>query len=234
VSTVIPLDPARSGGRARRSSAVQQIFQALREQIVDLRLAPGALVSKNQLAEEFGVSQTPVREALLRLEEEGLVDIFPQSRTAVSRIDVQHAREAFVLRLSIDVEVARNLAPVISDEQLAELSGLLARQAAEMAATDLSAFTWYDHAFHQRIYQFGGVGGLWDVVRSRHGHLDRLRRLHLPEKGKAETILDHHQAIIDGLASRDPIIAEAAARAHLGAALAACDTLRQRFPEYFD
>jgi DNA-binding GntR family transcriptional regulator len=212
---------------------VAHIFQALREMIVDLRIAPGALLSKNRLAEEFGVSQTPLREALLRLEEEGLVDIYPQSRTAVSRIDVQHAREAFVLRLSIDVEVARNLAPVIDDGQLAELRSLLARQAAEMAAADLTAFTWYDHAFHQRIYEFGGVGGLWGVVRSRHGHLDRLRRLHLPEKGKAGTILAHHQAIIDGLASRDAFTAEAAARAHLGAALAASDTLRRQFPDYF-
>ena len=230
MSSAIPIETARG---ARRGGAVSRIFEALREMIVELHLPPGAVLSKHRLADDFGVSQTPVREALLRLEEEGLVDIFPQSRTVVSRIDVQQAREAFVLRLSIDVEVARTLAPVITESQLAALAALVDRQDMERKTGDLDAFTFHDHAFHQRIYELGGVGGLWSVVRSRHGHLDRLRRLHLPEAGKAETIVRHHRTIIEGLASGDPATAEAAARAHLGAALAASRALRVRFPDYF-
>lgn len=233
VSTPAPLTFSPAPRRSRGSSVVARIYHELRTSIVDLRLPPGTVLSKNQLAGEFGVSPTPVREALLRLSAEGLVDIVPQARTSVSLLDVQHAREAFVLRLSVDVEVARMLAPAVTEPQIEALRELLQRQRAELEAGDLSAFTREDHAFHARIYEYAGVAGLWELVRSRQAHLERLRRLHLPEPGKGELILDHHRAIVAGIASRDRAAAEAAARAHLGAALAASDELRARFPDYF-
>ena len=77
----------------RRPLASQGIYAALRRRIIDLELKPGALLSRTQLAEEYAVSQTPVRDAFLRLEREKLVEIFPQSRTVVAKIDIAHARE---------------------------------------------------------------------------------------------------------------------------------------------
>lgn len=224
---ILPASPTR------RPGAVITVFEALRNDILTLDMPPGTVIARTEIARRFGVSPTPVREALLRLAEEGLVDIFPQSRTTVSRIDLQHAREAFVLRLSIDVEVARTLAPQMNRARIAVLETLLRRQAAELDAGDLTAFNTYDRAFHRQIYDFGGVPGLWELVRSRYGHLDRLGRLHLPRPGKPQTILRHHRAIIDALASRDPARAEAAARHHLGMAMDAAGALARAHPDYF-
>src|SRR6478736_2300938 len=81
----------------RDRQAAPQVFELLREAITTLRLVPGAQLSRTELAAEFGVSSTPVRDALMRLEEEGLVDVFPQHATAVSRIDIQSAHQAHFL-----------------------------------------------------------------------------------------------------------------------------------------
>lgn len=227
---------ARDGIRSSRGpriTAVQQIYSALRADIVDLTLPPGAPVSKKQIAERFGVSQTPVREALILLEEEGLVDIFPQSRTVVSYIDVQSAREAHVLRRSVEVEIARILAGRVTEIELIDLRAILQRQNAFLKAGDLAAFAAADNELHRRMYELADLAGLWDIVRSRRAHLDRLRNLHLPSKGKASSILREHKRIIDCLERRDPEAAEQAVREHLRGTVSATGEIRAHFPEYF-
>ncbi|WP_420406097.1 GntR family transcriptional regulator [Nisaea sp.] len=220
--------------RGQRVTAVQQIYAELRARIVDLTLPPGAPISKKEIAERFGVSQTPVREALILLEEEGLVDIFPQSRTVVSFIDVQSAREAHVLRRSVEVEIARILAARLTEIELIDLRAILQRQSVFLRAGDLAAFAEADNELHRRMYELADVAGLWDIVRARRVHLDRLRNLHLPSKGKASSILREHKRILDCLALRDPDAAEIAVREHLRGTVSATGQIRAHFPEYFE
>ena len=94
----------------RRQPVANQIFDHLRQEIVSLRLAPGTILSRPALAESFGVSQTPIRDALLRLEQEALVTVHPQSSTMVAPIDVDQAHEAQFLRISLECEVSRTIA----------------------------------------------------------------------------------------------------------------------------
>lgn len=216
-----------------RLTAVQQIYQTLRDQIVSLDLPPGTVLQTRQIAETFGVSPTPVREALILLEEESLVDVFPQSRTCVSFIDVQSAREAHFLRRSVEVEIARTLAAEINDAEVDALSTAIGRQKAALAAGDLSAFLPADNRFHEMMYEMAGVGGLWDIIHARRAHLDRLRRLHLPTEGKAAKIIRDHEAILDAIAARTPDDAEAAVRAHLKDTVSTTEEMRAHFPEYF-
>ncbi|MEL0003841.1 MAG: FCD domain-containing protein, partial [Rhodospirillales bacterium] len=90
-----------------------------------------------------------------------------------------------------------------------------------------------DNEFHQRMYQMADVTGLYDLLNTRRAHLDRLRNLHLPQKGKASAILSEHSAIVDSLEKRDPAAAEAAVRNHLKGTVSATEELRAHFPEYF-
>ena len=94
----------------RTRYAAPQVLDRLREAILSLELPPGAVLTRLELAERFGVSQTPVREALLRLQEEGLVDVFPQHATLVSRISITVAREAHFLRRALELELVEQLA----------------------------------------------------------------------------------------------------------------------------
>ena len=216
----------------RRRHAAPQVFERLRELIVALDLVPGTVLPPNELAEAFGVSRTPVRDALLRLEEEGLVDIFPQHATMVSRISIPSARQAHFLRLAIELEIVHTLSQRGDEGLVARLQRYIDRQRAALAAADYTAFIATDHSFHREMHEAAGVGELWDMAQRVSGHVDRLRRLHLPEQGKAERVLADHQAIVDAVAARDPALAQRRLREHLSGTLSQIETICARYPNY--
>ena len=116
--------PRSTGGLDRDRQAAPQVFERLRGMIISLELPPGSPLSRAALAGQFGVSSTPIRDALMRLEEEGLVDVFPQYATVVSRVDVRLAQQAHFLRQAIELEIVRALA-IQQDETLAAELGAL-------------------------------------------------------------------------------------------------------------
>ncbi|HSW07943.1 GntR family transcriptional regulator [Aquabacterium sp.] len=218
--------------RDRSRQAAPQVFEQLRELIVSLQLTPGTVLSRAELAEQFALSQTPIRDALLKLGEEGLVDIFPQHATVVSRIDVGSARQAHFLRRSIESEVVRTLAGVASIELIARLRTQIDVQAALMGEQSLREFIAADQAFHRLMYEAAGVPDLFDLVRQRSGHVDRLRLLHLPSAGKERAIVRDHRRIVDAVAAGDAEAAQSGLRDHLSDTLSKIDEIRTRFPEY--
>jgi DNA-binding GntR family transcriptional regulator len=229
---VIQRIPAQRMDRSRQ--AAPQVFEALRELIVGLDLPPGTVLPRAELAERFGVSQTPIRDALMRLGEEGLVDIFAQHATVVSRIDIASALRAHFLRRSLELEIVRELAqgdPAAGSALVARLRGHIARQAKALKPQDYAVFTLADRDFHRELYDAAGMGELWNLARQRSGHVDRLRRLNLPAKGKAQAVIRDHRAIADAIESRDAARAQAAVRAHLAGTLTFVDEVRRRHPE---
>jgi len=216
----------------RSRLAAPQVLETLRHAILSLELAPGAMLVRSELAQQFGVSQTPVREALLRLEEEGLVDVFPQHATLVSRIDVAAAREAHFLRRSIELEILHQLASESPPGLLTQLEAQISLQASLAAAQRYGDFVDADRRFHQLMYEAAGVPGLWQLVVRSSGHVDRLRRLHLPTAGKTEAILADHRAIVAAIAQGDAARAQQAARDHLCGTLSAVDAICAQYPDY--
>ncbi|MDA8455022.1 GntR family transcriptional regulator [Acidovorax sp. GBBC 3334] len=218
----------------RSRHAAPQVFEKLREAIVNLDLAPGTVLARAELAERFGISQTPVRDALLRLGEEGLVDIFPQHATVVSRIDVPAARQAHYLRRSIELEVVRTLALEPAEATIARLRAQIEAMAAMAGPQTYREFVEADQGFHRLMYEAAGVPGLWDLVRRRSGHVDRLRRLHLPTEGKAQAVLADHRRIADAIAAGDAPAAQEALRAHLSGTLSQVEEICARYPEFVE
>ncbi|KQV60760.1 transcriptional regulator [Pelomonas sp. Root1217] len=218
------LDPTRH--------AAPQVVEALRAAIISLELAPGSALDRAELAQGFGVSQTPVRDALMRLSEEGLVLIRAQYTTQVSRIDVPAAREAHFLRRAIEIEIARLLALSHDQAVIDDLRAQLARQEGLAASKDYPAFIAADKEFHRLMYVAAGLPRLWSVVTRMSGHIDRLRLLHAPSEGKAESILVGHLAILQAIESGDAQGAQQAVREHLSGTLASVEEIQQRYPEY--
>lgn len=208
------------------------MFERLREMIVSLLLPPGSSLSRAALAAQFGVSSTPIRDALMRLEEEGLVDVFPQHATVVSRIDVRLAQQAHFLRQALELEIVKALALEHGDALMDELSGTIALQQKFAKAGDFEKFMAADNNFHAQLYAATGNRALWDLVRSRSGHIDRLRRLHLPSPGKAQDILRHHKLIVAAIGAKQPDDAQRHLRQHLSGTLGYLAEIRAHFPEY--
>ncbi|PHK95194.1 GntR family transcriptional regulator [Pseudoroseomonas rhizosphaerae] len=214
----------------RRRSAAESAYESLRAAVISLALPPGTAISRAAVAARLGVSQTPVREALIRLQEEGLIAVVPQSATRVARIDTASAREASFLRQAVELAVVRRLAeappPGLEEALRAELARM-------RASGDEDGFTAADEAFHGVLCAAAGVPGLHELVRSRSGHLDRLRRLHLPSPGKAEAVLRQHEELAAAILRRDPAEAERLLRDHLSNTFAELARIRERFPDYF-
>lgn len=225
------LAPADRLDRSRH--AAPQVFDRLREMILSLELAPGTVLSRSELAQRFGISQTPVRDALLRLGEEGLVDIFPQHATMVSQISLQSAFQAHFLRRSIELEVMRTLASRVDAMLITRLRMAISSQQVMHKARDLPQFSSFDQAFHRQMYIAAGVPLLWDMVRRLSGNLDRLRRLHLPAEGKAQSIMHDHEEMVDAIERQDVAAGEATLRRHLSGTLSEVEQIRRNHPGFF-
>ena len=217
----------------RSRHAAPQVFERLRDMILSLELAPGTLLSRADLAAQFGLSQTPIRDALIKLGEEGLVDIFPQHATVVSRIDAAAATQAQFLRRSIEAEVVRTLAGHAGAALIDQLRAQIDVQAALMGSAAYLEFIAADRAFHRLMYVAAGVPDLFDLVRQRSGHVDRLRMLNLPTVGKQRAIVRDHRRIVDAIASGDAEAAQASLRDHLSGTLGQIDAIRSAHPDYF-
>jgi DNA-binding GntR family transcriptional regulator len=216
----------------RSRSATIQVYEHLRELIVTLTLKPGTVLPRNELVGYFGVSQTPIRDALTRLDDERLVEVFPQHLTRVRSIDLDSARQAHFARLAIELEVVHVLAKAPAPDLEKSLSAILAQQRLGLETGDLEGFTAADQNFHKKLYSAADMPDLWNVVRNLSGNLDRLRRLHLPLNNKARSILAEHGAIIRAIGAGDPVAAQAAVRAHLSGTLSELRVLRDKYPDY--
>src|ERR1700682_6129015 len=223
----------RSADRLDRDrQAAPQVFERLRKLITSLVLPPGSPLSRNALGGEFGVRSAAAPHALRRLEEEGLFEVFPQYATVVSRIDIGLAQQAHFLRQALELEIVKRLALEHSERLGDEVNTTLARQQKFAKAGDFEPFMAADNDFHRELYAATGNQELWDLVRSRSGHIDRLRRLHLPSPGKAQDIVRHHRLIVKAIDANQPDEAQRHLRKHLSGTLGYLAEIRARFPEY--
>lgn len=196
----------RQAGRSRTASA--SVHALLRDDILSLRRAPGSQISEKDIAGAHGVSRTPVREALLRLADEGLVDIISKSGTYVSRIPIGALGEAIAIRKVLEQFAVRTAVAHATRSQVMEMRAIVARTQEAAEAGDQDGFHRADEAFHEAIAVAGRHPAVWALVRQVKLQVDRFRRLTLPLQGRMLLAVAEHSAIIDAIEARD---AEAAA-----------------------
>lgn len=188
----------------RQSPIAIQVHAYLRSLILKLRLAPGIALSENDLSVRLGVSRTPVREAFIRLADEGLVDIFPQRGTFVAPIRMPEVEEAYFLRRVLEIAVVRRAAEQMAEAQVAELEANLEEQKAALSSDDNDAFMALDEEFHRLLSDGVSLPRAWRVIEGVKGQLDRVRYVSLPERGHGGLICQQHLAILSAIRARDP------------------------------
>ena len=216
-------------------TAVDRIYDDLYRRIVSLDLPPGSELTRVALCEEYSVSQTPVREALQRLERVNLVEVKPQSGTKVAFINVEEVKQNHFLRESLEFEVVRTLAEQTIDGLIPRLRTLVTMQG-QLEGYDqdtMNLFSRLDEVFHRTLFEAAGQGRLHHLVRSMSGHMDRIRRLHLPTEGKVRSVISSHTDIIDAIEANTPDLAVSHMRSHLKGTLAQLDNIRAAHPQYF-
>lgn len=221
-------------GRPRSATAASKIYTDLRTELVSLRRRPGEVMSEAKIALSYGVSRTPVREAILKLADEGLVEIFPQSGIFVSRIPIAALPEAIIVRKALEETTSGMAADRATPSQILALHSILERQREANAAGDSDTFHRADEQFHATIAEVAGYPGIWALIQQVKVHVDRYRRLTLPQQGRIRRVIAEHESILSAIEARDASGARIAMATHLDNLLDNIALTQHINPEFFD
>jgi len=208
-------------------------LDTLRRAVITLELKPGAPLSENELAAELAVSRTPVRESLILLREEGLVEVYPQVGSFVSLVDPERVGQAQFIREAVECTSLAQARPPFSPEHVADLRTNLRAQHEAHAAGDHDRFFALDEEFHRALLALAGHESAWGTVNAAKAHLDRARRLSLIDTRPMGALAEQHTQVVDAIEEGRLDDAVAALRSHLRAVFEDVERIRAVSPEYF-
>ena len=209
-------------------------YRHIRKKLMYGELGSRRSFSDKTLAAELGMSRTPVREAILKLSDEGLLEIYPQSGIFVSRIPVAALPEAIIIRKALEETTARLAAERATPSQVLALQSILERQREASAAGDSDTFHQADETFHATVADVAGYPGIWKYIQQVKVHVDRYRRLTLPQRGRIARVIVEHEAVLSAIEAHDAKGARRAMEIHLESLLENISATRHINPDYFD
>lgn len=227
-------DPGLDTGK-RMPALASQVHARLRSDILHARLRPGQVLSENQLAQQLGVSRTPVREAIQSLVREHLVVVLPQRGSLVARLSIRRIREALFVREAVESQVIRRLLALPPPARAWDaLHVCIERQASALQSKDLDATMRADADFHRTLLGLCGMDGVWTVVAQARDLHQRVRAIAVPELHSGEQALQDHRAIVAALSAQDVQRATQEMAAHLQHNEALTQQISQLHPDYFE
>jgi DNA-binding GntR family transcriptional regulator len=198
-----------------------EVAERLREQIFSHELAPGSWLDEQSLAIAFGISRTPMREAIKVLATEGLVTTKMNKGAYVTEVDRQDLEQIFTVLSLLEGQAAKETAIKASEEQLTRLDDLHHRLEKAAADRDLEQFFEINVRFHEMIQEIAGNPWMNGVIDDLRKVLKLQRRDSLSRSGRLLSSLVEHREILQAILKRDPLAAEAAMRQHLARGLEA-------------
>ncbi|TBH17482.1 GntR family transcriptional regulator [Thermus thermamylovorans] len=199
----------------RRPNQVREaVYRHLKDLLLSGRFAPGERLSEPLLAQELGVSRTPVREALMRLAEEGLVELVPGKGARVRAFSPEEVEEVYGVRALLEGEAAREAAQRATPWELTELEAYL-KAIDEVAAEDYPEQMRRDLEFHRALVRLSGNKTLFRLYEDLLSSLALVRSA-LPTLSQEAATRREHWAILEALRRRDPEGAKRAVEAHVG------------------
>jgi len=216
-----------------KDSISKRIYHLLREDIINLSLAPGQCISEKEISEKFNVSRTPVREAFVRLSQEGLLTIYPQKGTFVSLINLSSVEEARFMREHLERAVVRLACKGFPEEIFLKLEMNLKFQKMHMESHDSKKIFIADEEFHKLIFEGCNKKTIWMSISGMDGDFQRIRVLKLTSKIKWDQIYSQHVGIIDAIRNKNPDLAEKIMEEHLTMVNFDKGQLKQDYLTYF-
>lgn len=201
-------------------SLVERVYQLLREKIINLSLSPGMPLPEKEIATILNVSKTPVREALIRLSNDQLVNIVPKSGSYVAPISIDRYLEACFIRVQLEGGCVRRLAEKgLSMAEQVHLRSLVSQQQQLLDAPvrDYERFFRADEQFHEMLFQYAGLPGAWALLNGAQAEIDRVRHLKIRQGIlRSRAVVEEHSNIIQAVIDRSPDSAEAVMIYHIG------------------
>jgi DNA-binding GntR family transcriptional regulator len=208
-----------------------QIHLGLRQRIIRGEIPPGTALSEAEIARRFSISRQPVREAFIKLAEEGLLEVRPQRGTFVRKISKTAVMDARFVREAIEANIARELAVKGDTGLVARLRKQLVAQRA-VPVGELYDFMRLDEEFHRTLADAGGRLYGWKVIEDVKLQMDRVRYLSLRRFPQAK-LVRQHAAIVDAIEKASPDQAERAMREHLRLIMDDLPSIEAQHPNFF-
>lgn len=191
------------------------VFETLREAILSGYMKPGERLMEVQLAEEMGVSRTPVREAIRKLELEGFVVMVPRKGAYVAGISLKDVADVFEIRAALESLAAGLAADRITDEELENLERLLIGVSEAADQNDLEAWVHKDTDFHDIIYKASRNKRLMQIVNNLREQIQRFRATSLAYPGRMKIAVEEHKKIVEAISERNVALAQSLAQEHI-------------------
>lgn len=223
--------PINITDRLPHESGRDYACRVIKENIINLELVPGSLVSEKELAQQLSLSRTPVREALIDLSKVGVIEVLPQRGSRISYIDYQIVGEAQFVRNALELAVCRQLCQTADLESMAPLMECIQAQEAAISAGDAQGFFHLDDHFHALLLQAGGLYHAQESIGSLLVHFDRVRNLSLRVITPEQLLADHKQLIFALLSHDEPLVLKTV-ELHLNRFRVDESVIRQQYPNY--
>lgn len=209
-------------------------YNQIKYKIMHFHYLPGQKVSEKMISTSLDLGRTPVREALIRIEREGLIEVIPQSGTYVTIINMEAAKSGRFIRECIEPNVMLEAMTHLSQERLITLMKNMSEQEETARLSQTDRFFDLDQEFHCEFYRAAGRLDVWDWLQINNIQLNRFRRLRLKVPGlNWETLLKQHRQILQAVREQDVDNLSYLIHRHLHLMLVEKETVLEHFPAYF-
>ena len=216
--------------RNPRESGRDFALRVLKDNILQLELAPGSMVSENELAAQMGLSRTPVREALMELCKVRLVEVYPQRGSAVALVDYDLVEETCFMRRVFECEVAELACQMVTEEDKVALGDNVELQERYLSTGRTDLLMPLDNELHSLLFRIAKKGIMWEMMSAYTVHFDRVRRMSLGAVRNDRNVADH-RAIAEAVCAGNAAAARQLMEKHLNRYKVDEKALRERYPE---
>ncbi|PUU89309.1 GntR family transcriptional regulator [Halanaerobium sp.] len=209
------------------------VYNVLKDNIMNLTIKPRTILRKKEIAKEFNVSRTPIREAFVKLKEEGLIDVYPQRGTFVSYIDLNKVQEAKFMREALETKIVKLACDIFPEEKIFDLETNLKVQEMSLHQNNYMKLYEYDNEFHKMLFEGCNMGNIWTAIEQISSHLNRMRMLSLSADFNRSDVIEDHQKIITAIKNRDSENALKTMNSHISRIKFDQEKLKKDYPDYF-
>ncbi len=209
------------------------VYHELKKGIMGLHMPPGMAMSTQEMATRLNVSRTPVREAFLRLQQEGLVDTIPQKETVVSRIDLKRVEQERFIRESLELAIIEPFLRNRTPEVLARLKESIDLQMTLYRQRDFARFIRSDDQFHKILFDTAEQPLAWETLMNTNGHYNRIRVLTVQNEITGISSIRQHEKLLELLQHDDADAIRAELADHVRKLNIEKTELQALYPDYF-
>lgn len=208
-------------------------YQHIRRDIMDLSLEPGTALSVRKIADLYKVGRTPAREALMRLQKDNLVHIYPQSGTVISKLSIRQIEEELFIRKTLELasvdDFIRCKGPLVTDA----MEYIIGQQKKSLLLETTKEFFAQDNNFHRLIFEMAGKILAWKTINTISSHYNRFRYLTVGDKQMDWKMLEQHEQLLSAAKADKPDEMRRILAAHIDNVKPLYEKMLTAYPQYF-